>query len=99
MKKDPLLATESLVIMSERRMSNCLHNRFERFICRLIGAHRNYPNRICELIAKVPRVELLSVMIVANGCCAVERVCERRFDLRQLSCVQVQAKPNLCFSN
>lgn len=99
MKKDPLVTTASLVIMSERRMPNCMQYRFHRFICRLISAHRNYPNRICELIAKVPCVELLGVMIEADGCCAVERVCEQRFDLRQLSCVQVQAKPNLCFSN
>lgn len=85
--------------MSKNGMSNSSKDLFERFICRLISAHRYYPHGISELIAKVPRVEFLSVMIVSDGCCAVERVCEQRVDLRKLAGVQVQAEPNLCFSN
>lgn len=98
MKKDLLAAAEHLVIMSENSMSNSMQDLFERFICRLISAHRYYPYRICELITQIPRVEFFVIMIISDSGCAVERVCKERVDLRELAGVQVQAKPNFRLS-
>lgn len=49
--------------------------------------------RICQLIAAIPCVQLLAAMIVAHGCCVLERIRKREIHIFQQNvAVQVESQ-------
>lgn len=78
----------------EDRVADGLDDLLHRLVFRCVRAHRVDLHRVGELVAEVPRVDLLLEVVVAERRRSVERIRELKLLVHQLLRVQVQSESN-----